>query len=373
MRPMPAPRSLLAALLLLTTLSAPIRAAAVCNVTYSGGPVTSDVQVVQVDWGTGIDASIDSALGGFFSTILDSAYIDWIVEYDTSGLTSGSGQTISRGTFGGRYVITPSTASTTVSDATVAAEVAAQIAAGHLPAPTLDGAGHANTLYLVEFPATITISAPNGGGNSCSAFCAYHSSVPIGGVQIPYAVMPDASNGACAGGCGTGTALENATMVHSHQIVEVITDPDVGTGSIAWYSTDSGCGEIGDICNAQTALVAGYTVQKEWSRVQSACIATAGAAIPICTGTNGPTCRRCVAADDGRAGGCTGGTPRCDTVASSATYGLCVAAPTGTSSGGKGGGCASAGIVDTGPLGILLAAVVLRRRARAAPGPRGSA
>ncbi len=387
---MPIRPARLAALALAAAALAPVRAQAqTCTVRYYGGPVVSDVQVVQVDWGTGIDAAIDGPLGAFFTSVLDSPYLDWLVEYDTSGQTgyadglAGSNQTISRGTFGGRYVITPSTSATTVADATVAAELAAQIAAGKLPAPVKDGAGHVNTLYMVEFPSSITIQGPNGIGNSCVTYCAYHMTFSYGGADVPYAVMPDASNGLCAGGCGSGTHLDNATTIHSHQIVETITDPQIGLvgGSIgrpaAWYSDSTGnCGEISDICNLQTSTVGGYTVQKQWSRVQNACVVGAASAIPICNGSNGPTCRRCVVADQGRAGGCTGATPSCNTSPASATYGQCVAAAASTGSGGGGGGCATASS-DPSLWALLLVLAALARRSTArsparapAPSPR---
>jgi hypothetical protein len=109
-------------------------------------------------------------------------------------------------------------------------------------------------------------------------FCAYHNTFVHNGQNVYYGVMPDLG-GACASGCGTGSQLENTTSASSHEMIESVTDPDVGLAQnlaapLAWY--DEANGEIGDICVGQDATVAGYTVQTEWSNANNACIATAG-------------------------------------------------------------------------------------------------
>ncbi len=346
------PRSLLLlAPLLLAALPAPASAAG-CTLTYRGGPVVSSLRVVQVEWGASAPGYA-AQLPAFYSAVLNSPFMDLLVQYDTSS------QQITRGSFVGRYAITPSVTATTVDDTQVQAELAAQIAAGHLPAPQYDAQGRPTTVYLIEFPTSVTITLQ--GSSSCVSFCSYHSSFTSGGKTLLYGVHPDVGAGPCAGGCGTGAALDNATMVHSHNIAEVVTDPAVGNNSIAWY--DDTCGEIGDICNQQTATLGGYTVQKEWSNKDNACLAQASTAVPICDGTNATSCRPCVAADEGQAAGCTGATPSCDLTATSATYGRCVAAaavppPAHKSS----GGCASGG--GAGLVGLLLAGLGLRRARR---------
>jgi uncharacterized membrane protein len=72
-------------------------------------------------------------------------------------------------------------------------------------------------------------------------------------------------------------------MVTSHELIESVTDRDVGLATtvgypLAWYDTAGG--EIGDICHQQFATVVGgdgntYSVQKQWSNKYNACIATA--------------------------------------------------------------------------------------------------
>jgi len=81
-------------------------------------------------------------------------------------------------------------------------------------------------------------------------------------------------------GCGGNTWFNNQTSVASHELIETITDAEVGLATVvgkplAWY--DSANGEIGDICNASQGSFTGadgktYTVQTEWSNQKNACI-----------------------------------------------------------------------------------------------------
>jgi hypothetical protein len=81
-------------------------------------------------------------------------------------------------------------------------------------------------------------------------------------------------------GCGNGTRYQNETSVSSHELIEAVTDAEVGLATtsappLAWY--DNTNGEIGDICNAQQATVTGgdsrtYTVQREFSNLQNNCV-----------------------------------------------------------------------------------------------------
>ena len=83
-------------------------------------------------------------------------------------------------------------------------------------------------------------------------------------------------NAACAGGCGNDPdTFNNLTSVSSHELIEAVTDPGVGLATsyaapLAWY--DPAGGEISDICNAQQAKVAGWTIQKNWSNALNKCV-----------------------------------------------------------------------------------------------------
>lgn len=290
------------------------------NAVYMGGPMISNVEVVEVYWTAGVVQAVKDYLPPFLTTVTNSSYLDWLYEYDLPG------QFIGRGHFKGTYTITPTATGTSLTDAQISTELVAQIQAGALPAPTFDGAGNVNTMYTVDFPPGYAIQI--GAGNaSCMQFCSYYSSVTMGGRQVPYGVFPDLSVGACSTGCGTGTVAANAGTEHSLELLNAITGPDITAagGMPGWYSTS--CGGIGFMCNAVSMTVAGYPVAEGWSNRQNACVVGAASIPPPCVGQppGSSACRGCTAGDDGTA--CTGATPRCDTVPTSATFGQCVAAP----------------------------------------------
>lgn len=244
--------------------AAPIQSAAPAgaHLTYYGGPVIPSVKVIAVYWGAG--AAHQAHLNAFYGAITQSAYFDWLKEYNTST------QSIGRGSFQGAHVITPSTTSKTITDKTIQREITKQITAGHLP--KTDGV---NNLYMVHFPPGMHITGPGGAGASCVQFCAYHGTFKQSGKYVFYGVIPDLDHDGCQNGCGAGTPDNNVTEVSSHEMIEAVTDAAVGLAKtagppLAWY--DNANGEIGDICNGTAATVAGYTVQLEWSNKQGACV-----------------------------------------------------------------------------------------------------
>jgi hypothetical protein len=233
---------------------------------YFGGPVISTVKVVAVLWGPSVPKTTTARLSPFFKAIVNSTYVDQLAQYSTVGITGvngrpGTNQTIARGTFSGKFVITPSNTSKTLTDADVQTELLAQIAAGHLPAANL------NRLYMIYFPAGITITL--GGSKSCVAFGAYHEAVSstVTPSNVFYGVMPD-----CGGGFST------ITDVSSHEFAEAITDAIPTPGSHpaypqAWNSSNGS--EIGDLCEShQTTLTAAgqtYVVQEVFTNSTNAC------------------------------------------------------------------------------------------------------
>src|SRR5215472_16190449 len=267
-----------------------LAAPAGAHLTYFGGPVISNVHVVEVLYGSGsynaqVAGTSTPSMGNFFSDITgtSSGYISLLTQYDTPA-SGGTNQTIGNGTFDGLFQIVPSAANdgSTIDDSNIQAELLAQINAGHLPAPGLDAAGNVNTLYMIFFPPGKTIT--QGGSSSCVAggFCAYHGTTSslLNGKNVLYGVMPDMQSGLCStGGCGSAGVFGNYTSVTSHELTEAITDADVGIATtfappLAWYDMTNG--EIGDICNGQqgtyTANGTAYTIQLEFSNAANNCV-----------------------------------------------------------------------------------------------------
>jgi hypothetical protein len=282
-----------------TTTMGPVgfAAPAGAHLSYFGGPIISNVQVIQVLYGSGsynsqVAGTTSPTMGNFFADITSTGLITLLQQYNTN-ISGGTGQVFGNGTFGGLFQIVPSSGNngSTITDTQIQSELLAQINAGHLPSPVLDATGSPNTLYMIYFPPGKTIS--QGGSNSCQAggFCAYHgtTSSTLGGHNVLYGVMPDMQAGSgCSSGCGTSTVFGNYTSVTSHELTEAMTDAFVGIATtfsapLAWY--DQTNGEIGDICNGQqgsyTANGTTYTIQLEFSNSANNCVN-----FPVVSGPN---------------------------------------------------------------------------------------
>ncbi|MFT3769918.1 MAG: hypothetical protein QM820_31195 [Minicystis sp.] len=230
------------------------------NFTYRGGPVISNVKVVTVFWNSTVPNQ--SNLNSFYQTIVQSPHLDWLSEYKTPT------QTIGRGSFLATYVDTAAPTSKSLKDPDIQKEIARLINNASVPAPDAD------TLYMVHFPAGVSISME--GNLSCQQFCAYHGTFKNNGKNVYYGVMPDFSGGCEACG-GTNDKLKNTTIVTSHELIEAITDPAIGLANaqndesfLAWYD-DQG-GEIGDVCQSEAGEVSGWMVQGEYSMKEGGCI-----------------------------------------------------------------------------------------------------
>jgi len=258
------------------------------HLTYFGGPIISNVQVVEVLYGSGsynaqVAGTTSPTMGNFFADITTTGLISLLQQYNTN-IAGGTGQVFGNGTFGGLFQIVPAAGNNgaTITDAQIQSELLAQITAGHLPAPIIDATGNPNTIFMIYFPPGKKIT--QGGSSSCVAggFCAYHgtTSTLLGGKNVLYGVLPDMQAGSgCATGCGTSTTFGNYTSVTSHELVEAMTDAFVGIATVfapplAWY--DQTNGEIGDICNGQqgtyVANGTSYTIQLEFSNAANNCV-----------------------------------------------------------------------------------------------------
>jgi hypothetical protein len=291
---------------------------------YFGGPILGTVTVYTVFWGPNVDATVVSALDGYYTTILGSEYFKWLSEYSTAGVTPqppatmSSNQMLTLGNFGGHFTINPPQQTGTIGQAYLEGQLASAIQAGTLPPAQYDANSNPMTLYMMYFPPGLTITTSF--GSSCGAWCGYHEQALAGTRYVSYGVMPDL--GAC-GYCGDSSELTAMTAVSSHELAEAVTDAQP-TLNNAWYSQGMGArqGEIGDLCNGLDVPYLGYTVQALWSNLNGRCIVLR----PVCDATmsNAP-CRQCTMADDGEKYGCSFTTPFCATSASDPKHGQCVA------------------------------------------------
>ena len=242
---------------------------------YYGGPVIGNVKIYTVFWGDHVNATVTKGIGDFFSTTVNSTYMDWLSEYNTNLKAvdgrEGTQQKIGRGTYVSEIQITPANVKTDLLNEEIQAELDHQIALGKLPKPD------ANSLYMIFFPPGITIAVD--GAKSCQQLCAYHEGFvsPSHG-NIFYGVMPD-MDGACRLGCGFQPAyFDSVTEVTAHELIEAVTDPFPTPGDKpaypqAWNTTKGE--EIGDLCSAHdtTLTTKGltYVLQQEFDNQTQAC------------------------------------------------------------------------------------------------------
>jgi hypothetical protein len=274
------------ALVLALALASTAAAAPGDPLQYFGGPVAHSMTGVVVDWGSDVnpiytnETSGDPGLIKYLSATSGSTgdISAVLAQYmDSSG--SNAAPSVS---YGGQYQITPSANPTEIDDSEIQSELVSQIGAGSLPHPAGDGL---STIYLLLFPAGHVECLD---GNTCSgtSFCAYHGDAQLqDGTKVLYEVLPDNTTPPMSQVCGFASSpLANQTSYASHEWSEAITDPLVAEAesdpsALAWYdgncSDASGiCGEIGDKCNAEQTQNGGWTVQLEWSNLDTACVGT---------------------------------------------------------------------------------------------------
>src|ERR1051326_394891 len=181
-----------------TGFSAPAGA----HLNYYGGPIITNVQVIQVLYGSGsyephVAGTSSPTMGQFFGdfTGSGSGLPTLLWQYNTN-LSGGTNQFFGNGTFGGLFQITPSGANngSTINDSQIQSELLGQLSVGNLPAPITDFSGNPKTLYMIYFPPGKTLINPQG-QTSCAfpGFCAYHgtTSTLFNGKHVLYGAMPD--------------------------------------------------------------------------------------------------------------------------------------------------------------------------------------
>lgn len=279
------------------SLAAAQGAAAVTHVTYNdpGAPIVSTAQTVFVPWGSFVDGALDATDAAMLSDIAASAgatgnVFSMLAQYSTTNVTGalpapgGTNQVLAQTQrYLGRFPIAPSVGAgdrtATITFAQIEAELNAQIAAGHLPAPAGPGP---QTTYVLLFPANDTVD--DGTGNQSGfSFCGIHGdTTAANGNKLLFIAMPD-NNNLWTSGCGPSpTAASNETASLGHELTEVLTDPLIADNLIAWYGATGSLneqGEIGDMCatgsgdeGTNTFNGHTYTVQKVWDQLAAACV-----------------------------------------------------------------------------------------------------
>ncbi len=275
-------------------------AASTPNLTYYGGPVVSHAIVVPVNWNSDVDATLQNDLPQFYADLVQSTYWDMLAQYSTVGATpqdsqAGSGQLIARGSATAGVTIAPlqcpAGAGTLVTpcpvtEADIDDEINRQIDLDILPAPSLDAIGNVNTVYMLNFPASVKVvlGAVPPTETSCVDFCSANTTLVRNALNIGVGIVMDYAQAGCASGCGSDpTPLARATHNASNALVDAVTDPRLSLATsiarpLAWY--DSATGQVADYCgtNSDTATSSEglrvWAVGEIWSGEAATCTAS---------------------------------------------------------------------------------------------------
>jgi hypothetical protein len=229
---------------------------------FFGGPTLPNIHVSPIFWNPTVQ--FQGTLSPFYNDVPNSPLYTLLAQY---GIGHGSGRP---GVVAGR-------STRNIADSDIRTEVLFEINQGTVPQPN-----DPDNYYPVHLAPGMNVTAPDG-SQSCVVFCAYHGTFQVFDVNgnrfnVNYGVLPDLG-GACNGGCGGNTVVNNTTSVASHELIEATTDPAVGLATtigfpLAWY--DPAHGEIGDICNGQQGTTTGnghsYVIQLEFSNSANNCV-----------------------------------------------------------------------------------------------------
>lgn len=274
------------------------RAASASTPTYGGGRVIANPHVVLVDWNSQMHADVLAAAKGEYNALSrNQSVVNFLQEFNTPTQTFGAWRA-----FDDYYPITPFNRNTHLYDVgsgtDIYSELIAQITLRQLPAPD------SNTLYVVHLPIGYTVTTIQ--GDSCASWCGIHWNGP--NQTVPYVIVPDFTQSACATTCGDHTIspISNMQSTISHEVMETVTDPY----SDAWNRP-----EIGDGCSEplypghshsllQNPLGPPVVSQKMWSDLHGFCSPIEPATI-CCSPLLGATAS-CVAVGAGEACGLNG-------------------------------------------------------------------
>jgi hypothetical protein len=210
-----------------------LTAAAITSVTFAGDPLAPDLEA-------------------FVSAIGHSQY--WNATTSEYGVGPASATA----------PVHAAAAPATIDDAGIQTFLTAQLgsASAGWPAPT------DQSLYVLFFPASTTITDANGAQLCNGSISGYHHPLTLPtGQRVAYAVV--------ARCLGTHVTRDSVSLLASHEIVEAATDPHLDgylaplDSNYAWTYTMSG-GEVGDLCEHDVAsdlydATLGFVVQRIWS------------------------------------------------------------------------------------------------------------
>ena len=239
------------------------------NLTYRGGILLDQPRYTAIYWGsywTTTKGRDDvSFYDAFLNTMAGSArFMSVTREY------SRPEQPIGPGSYHGGITV-PTDPAVALNDTAIRDLIEAQLVAGTVPK------ADPSQVYVVLLPPCVDVQA--GPDKSCDQMCGYHWDLwsTTAPQRVPYVVIPHPDCWGCRFAALHDLSVDelnrdSATVILSHEMIETVTDPVVGTG---WY--DDANGEISDICGGQGGFfdqgqLLGFRVQKHWSNEEKACV-----------------------------------------------------------------------------------------------------
>jgi hypothetical protein len=191
-----------------------------------------------------------SALDGFLHDVVNSSYMDML---------SKAGYGVGRGSATPGVVAALSLyPNSWVDDSQLQQDLQTYISNGSLEPPD------ANRLYVIYVEDNIVVTL--GDADSVTSFLGYHSAFAghdalNNATDIHYAVITYPGGRSCNAGIPGLSAVNDMTMVTSHELAEGVTDPNVNYKTLGWYDDAQG-GEVGDLAIGKYVFLNGHAVQR---------------------------------------------------------------------------------------------------------------
>lgn len=234
--------------------------------TYRGGRVVTKPHIVPIY--ASLNYPNQTEITNYYKSLVKGNFVDFLSEYNLRK------QKITTGTVSQPYVFDWTSPSTILGIEQIVTNVLTAISTGGLPAPRSDN----NTIYAFHFEGATdynqgSCSMPGGG-----YWCGVHGDFLYGPqLSATFQLIPDMN--LCAGCAYNKDGLPITPEVAlystvSHEIAEIITDPDVSSGPLTWYNDIDG--EVADYCGNRVGRVElgdkkRHIVQMLWSNKQKKC------------------------------------------------------------------------------------------------------
>jgi hypothetical protein len=209
------------------------------NVTkLSGATILTNPKVVLTWWSTYFwdqhKTERDTYKAALNAVANDAAFWARLSEY---GITGGS--------YGGQIDLTRFGGSATLTEKAIQDALSFRF-------DNLSSGADSSAIYVVMLPNGLTSDYDTSNG-----FIGHHQTYNYKGQNIWYSVVE------------YSTDTRRTLSVVTHEVYEAATDPDVSTGY--FDHAQGGETEVGDLCNGQTIMMDGYTVQQVWSQSSCGC------------------------------------------------------------------------------------------------------